>query len=133
MPSSTSLRAWRNPHDRRVLATLWAGMLAGPLVFLTLLEANYVLSYVSCETRQTWFLHAPTLGGAALVAVVGFLCWTIAAAGRHVDEIDGGPAAPGTAQSRAVWMGYAGAATSAWFVIVILSMHVPVLVLKTCQ
>jgi hypothetical protein len=133
MRSSTSLRDWRDPHGPGTLATLWAGLLGGPLVFLVLLQANYVLSYVSCETRQTWFLHALTLAGAAAVAFIGYRCWSVSIGGRRLEWPDADPRSRRTAESRAVWMAYAGAATSAWFVIVIVSMDIPVLVLRTCQ
>jgi len=138
MPSSTSARAFPEPHQPpphhpRRLAALWAGLLTGPVLWLTLLQANYVMSYVSCESRQKWFLHAATLAAAAIVAVVGWYAWRLGAAGRPLDEPPSAPVGHQTSESRAVWMGYAGAAISAWFVIAILSMEVPVIVLKICQ
>jgi hypothetical protein len=124
----------RERHDRRRLATLWAGVLAGPLVFLALLQANYVLSYVSCETGRTWFLHAATLGGAGVVAAVGYLCWRVGVAGQQlIEEPAGAPVSRHTSESRAIWMGYVGAANSVWFLIVMLAMDIPVLLLRTCQ
>ena len=72
MPSSTLRRAW---HDARRTAALWVGLLGGPVVWFTLLEANYVMSYVACESRQTWFLHLPDLVCAAVVAGAGLLAW----------------------------------------------------------
>lgn len=133
MASSTWRRGSRNPHDRRRLATLWAGLLAGPLVFLVVLQANYVLSYVSCETRQTWFLHGLTLAGVLAVAVAGWRCWRIGAGGARMQPSSGEPVGQRTSETRAIWMGYAGAALSAWFVVAIASMDIPVLVLRTCQ
>ena len=112
---------------------MWAGLLAGPLVFLAVLQANYVLSYVSCETRQTWFLHGLTLAGAVVVSVVGWRCWVIGVAGRPLLSSSGDPVGQEESETRAVWMGYAGAAISAWFVVAIASMDIPVLVLRTCQ
>jgi hypothetical protein len=133
MPSSTSRHGSRDPHDRRRLAILWAGFLAGPLIFLAVLQANYVLSYVSCETRETWFLHTLTLAGVLLVSLVGWRCWVVGVAGAPLyassDDLLGQP----VSESRAVWMGYAGTGISAWFAVAIASMDIPVLVLRTCQ
>jgi hypothetical protein len=123
----------RDSHDRRRLAVLWAGLLAGPLIFLAVLQANYVLSYVSCETRQTWFLHALPLAGMLVVALVGWRCWVIGTAGTELLSSSGNPVSSQTSETRAVWMGYAGAGISAWFVVAIASMDIPVLVLRTCQ
>jgi len=133
MPSSTSPRALPDPHHRKRLAALWAGLLTGPVAWLTLLQANYVMSYVSCESKQKWFLHAATFVAAAIVALVGIYAWRLGAAERSLDESPSPPIGYQTSESRAVWMGYAGAAISAWFVIAILSMEVPVIVLKICQ
>jgi hypothetical protein len=133
MASSTWRHDLRDPHDRRRLATLWAGLLAGPLVFLVVLQANYVLSYVSCEARQTWFLHGLTLAGVIAVSVAGWRSWTIGVGGAPMPSSSGEPVGQRTSETRAVWMAYAGAALSAWFVVAIASMDIPVLVLRTCQ
>jgi hypothetical protein len=106
---------------------------AGPLIFLAVLQANYVLSYVSCELRQTWFLHAVTLAGVLLVSVVGWRCWAIGIAGAPLQSNSDDVLGLRASQSRAVWMGYAGAGLSAWFAVAIASMDIPVLVLRTCQ
>jgi hypothetical protein len=108
-------------------------LLAGPLVFLAVLQANYVLSYVSCETRQTWFLHALTLTGVLLVSVVGWRCWAIGVPSTPLDSASDDGFGRETSQSRTVWMGYAGASISAWFAVAIASMEIPVLVLRMCQ
>ena len=75
MRSSTSSPDWRDAHDRRRVLALWAGVLTGPLAMLTLLQVNYVLSYVACETRQTWFLHLGTVVAVALVGAAGAWAW----------------------------------------------------------
>lgn len=102
-------------------------------MFLAVLQANYVLSYVSCETRQTWFLHVLALAGVLLVSMVGWRCWTIGVARGRLHSISDDAVSPETSDSRTVWMGYAGASISAWFAIAIASMDIPVLVLRTCQ
>jgi hypothetical protein len=122
-----------DPRDRGRLATLWIGLLAGPILWLLLLQANYVMSYVSCESRQKWFLHAATFMAATIVAVAGLGAWRIGAAGRPLADDAAPPASRATAESRAIWMAYAGAAISAWFVVAILAMEIPVAVLDLCQ
>jgi hypothetical protein len=128
MPSSTSPRAW---HDVWRELALWIGVLTGPVVFLTALEVNYVLTYVACETQQTWFMHAAVLVAAALVGASGWLAWTHGPA--HSDRRPTPPATPETTENRARWMSIAGVLTAAWFVLVILSFEIPVLVLGPCH
>ena len=128
MASSTSVPAW---HDRRRWAALWIGLLTGPLVFLTLLETNYVLSYVACEARTRWFLHLAALVALLLVAAAGWLAWTHGPA--EPDERHSRPATPETTESRARWMSLAGVMMCAWFALVILATEIPILVLRQCQ
>jgi hypothetical protein len=110
---------------------LWTGILAGPIVWMGLLEVQYVLSYVACEMRQTWFLHVATALAVVLVGVAGWLAWRSGPA-----ESDGRRSPPvtrSTSESRARWMSLAGVILSAWFILVILSMEIPIVVLQTCQ
>lgn len=106
-------------------------MLAGPLVWFAILEADYVMSYVACESRHTWFLHAANLLSVALVAAAGWLAWRSgpAASDEHPTE----PVTRATSESRARWMSMVGVALSMWFILVILAMEIPVLVLRTCE
>ena len=133
MPSSTSPREWREPHDASRELALWCGILAGPLTWLALLETHYVLSYVSCETRQTWFLHLATVASLVIVIGAGVAAWRAGARERRFDEPQGPPIGRETSDARITWMGYAGVAMSLWFVIVILSMEVPIVVLPPCH
>jgi hypothetical protein len=109
---------------------LRTGLLTGPVVFLTAVEVNYVLSYVACETQRTWFLHAAVIVAAALVVASGWLAWTHGP--PHSDHRPTPPATPETTENRARWMSIAGVLTAAWFTIVILSLEIPVLVLPPC-
>jgi hypothetical protein len=108
-------------------------MLAGPVLFLVVLELNYVMSYVSCESRTTWFLHLATILAALVVAAAGWWGWSATLG----DPMEAGkptpPLSARTAQQRVRWMAAAAAGMSLFFVIAILAMEVPVLVLKTCQ
>jgi hypothetical protein len=112
---------------------LWTGVLAGPVVWLVLLEANYVMSYVACETRQTWFLHAATAVSVVVVAVAGLWAWSQGHGPGDLPEPLTEPVSPETCDSRSRWMAHAAVGSSAWFIIVILAMEVPVIVLRTCE
>jgi hypothetical protein len=95
------------------------------------LEANYVLSYVACEMRTRWFLHVTTLLALLIVAAAGWAAWRSGPA--EADERQSNPVTLETSESRARWMSMAGVGFSLWFILAILSMEVPILVLKTCQ
>jgi hypothetical protein len=132
MPSSTSYRGSGDAQESRRALALWAGVLTGPVALLLVLQVNYVLSYVSCETKQTWFLHVVTASGALLAAAAGFWAWR-AGGGGDVPE----PVTPRRSEAtRAVrrrWMANLAVGMSLWFIIVMLSMSVPPAVLRMCQ
>jgi hypothetical protein len=78
MPSSTSPRA---PSDRRLIAVLFAVIVGAPLLWLTLLEANYVLAYQACADGTNAWLHGPdfaalALGAGAVAAAVRAHAWS---------------------------------------------------------
>jgi hypothetical protein len=102
-------------------------------VWLTLLEVNYILSYVACETRTTWFLHLAVFLSVALVAAAGLWGWSAGRGPRGLPEPLTPPVGYETSDTRTRWMGHASAAFSLWFIIVILAMEIPVVVLRTCQ
>jgi uncharacterized membrane protein len=133
MPSSTSPREFREAHEGRRVLALWTGILAGPLVMLVLLQTNYTLSYVACETRQTWFLHLATAAAVVVVAAAGLWGWRAGRSPLSLSEPLTAPVSPETCDGRARWMALAAIASSAWFIVVILAMSVPVIVLETCQ
>jgi hypothetical protein len=130
MPSSTlrpvSHEPWR-------LAALWAGLLTGPLVWLALLEVNYVLAYVACETASKWALHLAIVVALLLVAGAGYAAWAASYGHILADETLSPPLSDETRLQRSRWMSLAGVAFSLWFIVVILAMEVPLIVLKECQ
>lgn len=130
MPASTSHPA---SHERWRLASLWAGLLAGPLVWLVLLQTNYVLAYVACEAQRTWFMHLATAVAVIVVAAAGLAAWRASFGDLMEDERLSHPLDDDTRVQRSRWMSLAGVAFSAWFIVVILAMEVPILVLKECQ
>ena len=130
MPSSTSRPV---SHERWRLAALWAGLLTGPFVWLALLEVNYVLAYVACETRSTWFMHLAVLVALLLVFGAGYAAWAASYGNMMADETLTPPLSDETRLQRSRWMSLAGVASSAWFIVVILAMEVPLIVLRECQ
>lgn len=133
MPSSTSLHAFPDAASRRRALALWTGALAGPIVWLVLLQTNYVLSYVACETGQTWFLYLAIVVAVGLVAAAGAWAWRAGSGPFETPEPMTPPLSRETRDVRARWMARFAALISIWFIIVILAMSVPVVVLKTCQ
>src|SRR5512132_763576 len=128
MASSTLRPAWHNPVR---IAALWAGVLTGPIVWFAMLEANYVLAYVACESGHKWFMHLVVFVALALVGTSGCLAWMF---GPPEDpEIDTPPVTRETAEQRARWMAMYGVASSIWFIIVILANEIPILVLQACE
>lgn len=130
MPSSISRPV---SHERWRLAALWAGLLTGPIVWLALLELNYVLAYVACEVRSTWFMHLAIGIAVVLVAGAAYAAW--AASYGHIlsDQCRTPPLSDETRVQRSRWMSLAGLTFSLWFIVVILAMEVPIVVLRECQ
>ena len=128
MASSTSRPASSDPGR---LARLWVGLLAGPVVFLAVLETNYVLAYVACEQRQAWMIHLASAAAIVLVACAALGAWRAALPGHEVERptTDLGE----TSADRNRFMAYGGVALSVWFIIAILALEIPPIVLKPCQ
>ena len=130
MPSSTSRPV---SHERWRLAAVWAGLLAGPLAWLTLLEVNYLFAYVACEVQGTWFMHLAIAIAVLLVGAAGLTAWRASSGPMAADETRTDPLSDETRRQRSRWMSLAGVAFSLWFIVVILAMEVPLVVLKECQ
>ena len=121
-------------HERWRLVSLWLGLLAGPSVWLMLLEFNYVGAYVACETRSTWFMHAATALSVVLVVAAGFFAWRARHGGTlEVRDEAAPPLSDITRLHRSQWMSVAGVCCCAFFVLVILAMEIPILILRECQ
>lgn len=133
MPSSTSSLVSPEHHAWRRVLALWTGALAGPILMLTVLEVNYVMSYVACETKHTWFLHTVTVIAALLIAASGAWAWQAGRGPMAPAEVHSPPISPATCEGRTRWMAYFAVGASIWFIIVIVAMAVPVVVLETCQ
>jgi len=112
------------------LAALVIGVLAGPAVWATLLEVNYALSYVACETRHSWMLYLPAAVGIALIGLAALNVWRAAPGGTEEDEASIDPRR--TAVGRARFMVIFALAFCAFFTLVILATEIPVVVLHPC-
>jgi hypothetical protein len=130
MPSST-LHHGSFDRPARITAQ-WIGVLGGPLAWAALLETNYVLSYVACEQRHTWMLHLATVAALALVATAAVIAWRAAPSLGY--ELERAPSTDPAETSviRARFMAIGGLALCAFFGLVILATHIPVVVLKPC-
>lgn len=71
MRSSTSHHA---SFDRGLLALLFTGIVGAPLVWLTAMQAGYVLAYQACDERSTTWVVVPTLVSLAIVIVIAVAC-----------------------------------------------------------
>jgi hypothetical protein len=109
---------------------MWIGVLAGPVVWATLLETNYVLSYVACEQRHTWMLHLATVVAVGLIALAALGLWRARPPGSDDGEPSIDPRETAVMRSRFMVVG--GLALCAWFTLVILATAIPAIVLKPC-
>jgi hypothetical protein len=120
----------RASHDPRRIAALVWGVLGGPIVWLTLLEVNYLLTYVACEHRHEWYLHVATFAAIVLVALSGLGAWRARTTGTtETETLDQDE----TTELRARFLAYTGVLSAAFFLIVILAAEIPMLVLHPCQ
>src|SRR4051812_27025591 len=105
--------------EPRVLAALWAGVLAGPIAWLVALEAGYASSYLICAGWSRSVVHAATLVPIVLIAAAAFALAHVHKRQPHT----GWPA----------WMAAAGVMLCSWFTLVILATDVPVMILQACK
>jgi hypothetical protein len=124
MPSSTWRRefeAHKRPRTR--LALLVAGAIAGPLAWLTSLQAAYALNYPAC-----WTGHRSLL--VAVVVLPIPLCLFLAVRLYRGER----PGAEHPAELPwPIWTASLGILTCLFFIIVALAMLVPIIGLDPCQ
>lgn len=70
MASSTSRHGSLNT---RLLGWLLLGVIGTPLVWLTTLQAGYVLAYQACDDRSNSWVLVPTLAAAATTALIAII------------------------------------------------------------
>jgi hypothetical protein len=115
MDSSTSRHGSSDPRRWTLALTV----LAPPLVWLTLLQTNYVLAYPACAARSSVWLHVP---GAAALAL-SLLLTSLALGGRR-------RRAPGATHA---FVADVGALVAVMFLVVVVATLVPPLVLHPCD
>jgi hypothetical protein len=123
MSFSTSSRDFRE-HKRSAgqLRVLYAGAIAGPLLWLASLEAAFALNYPACWFSTKWMLFAAALAPAPFVAGLGWLI-------RRIEPARMG----GGEEPWPVWLATLGLATCGFFIIVMLAMLVPIAGLDACR
>ena len=70
MPSSTSHHGSLNT---RLLGWLLLGVIGAPAVWLTTLQAGYVLAYQACDDRSNSWVLVPTAGAIALAVIIALI------------------------------------------------------------
>jgi hypothetical protein len=128
MPSSI----WRpDTGERRRHLALWTGLLAPPLVWLMLLETNYVLAYEACGDHEKWFLHVAVVVSLGIGMAAGVAAWRWGPPRDEQERSD--PWTIRTREIRATWMSAAAVGLTVWFLLVIAAMAIPAAVLHSCD
>ena len=106
---------------------LWAGVLTGPILFLVLLQVNYLLTMWSCSAGVRWPLHLATLIVLAVTVLAGLGAYRMwHRAGREWSDNAGG------GRARARFLSSLGLLTSSLFATVILAQWLTVMLMDPC-
>lgn len=106
---------------------LWSGVLTGPILFLVLLQVNYLLTMWSCSAGARWPLHLATLIALAVTVLAGVRSYGMwDRAGREWSDNAGG----GRARTR--FLSSLGVLTSSLFATVILAQWLMVMLMDPC-
>ncbi|HKG13264.1 MAG TPA: hypothetical protein VKB12_07990 [Pyrinomonadaceae bacterium] len=118
------------PAKRGGLFALWAGLLAGPVVWLLQFQTNYTLVPVLCRGgARNVALHAVFVVALLLVASAGLLAWrNFRAAGATAEGTDDSGVLP-----RTRFMSLLGLCVTGVFFLVILAQWVASWVFGPCQ
>jgi len=109
------------------------------MVFLGLLQVHYLLAYVACETRETWFLHVSTGVAVLIVAAAAFYAWRAAAQDPRRTEDPAAGERYALANSddlrreRSAWMSAFGVVSCLFFILLMLTFEIPISILEVCQ
>lgn len=112
------------------LFALWAGLLAGPLVWLVQFQTNYTLVPILCRGgARNAALHAVFVVALLLVAWAGFVAWhNFRAAGETTEGADESGVVP-----RTRFMSLLGLCVTCMFFLVILAQWIASWVFGPCQ
>jgi hypothetical protein len=107
---------------------LWAGLLAGPIVWLFSFEAKYALAPWACTFQAKIGLYLVSLAALVLCAASGVLAW------RQWTELGREwPGGGGGALPRSRIMAIGGVLMSAMFFLVVLAQAIPEVLLQACE
>ena len=109
-------------------AILWAGILSGPMIWFTNLEASFALAPMACSWHSKGALYLVSIISLALVALIAVCSWS---QWRSLEREQAGPAGVVVARRRAMALGSMGL-NSLCFV-VILAQTIPNLMLIGCE
>lgn len=108
--------------------SLWAGVLMGPVVWLALLEVNFVLVPWACAAGANWPMYVTTFSALASVAggaALSFRDWRDA--GREWPEESEGVI------PRSRFLAAGGLLLNVFFLLAIVAHALPNLILGACQ
>lgn len=109
-------------------AAPWIALLAGPIVFLMNLQANFTAVPWVCATGNYWLLHAIHAFTLLLVIAAGLIAHTIWQASG------GGVSSEGAdTRSREHFLGLLGVMSAAFSILLIAAQWYPEFVLGACQ
>lgn len=107
---------------------LWLGVLIPPMAALLQLEANYALVPWACRSSQRWPFHLTSAITLAATIVAGSLSW------RYWQKAEGTFDEDGAGRSsRSQFMALIGFLSSMLFLLVLISLWIPVLVYGPCE
>lgn len=107
---------------------LWAGVLGGPITWLSSFEARFALAPWACTFQNKWALHG--VAALALLLCAGFALLSYRqwkTLGEH------GPSGEGGAIPRSTFMAIGGVALSLACFVVVFAQTIPEVVLGACQ
>jgi len=116
-----------HPVSRQDLL-LWFGMLAPPITWGLHFQVSYMLAPSACAARQSWYLHAATLGALLIVALAGLAAW------RSWQRLPGPESEDATSRvGGRRFLAISGVALAVFFAMVIVAIDIPSLILRVCD
>ena len=107
---------------------LWIGVLAGPIIWLTQFEINFILAPLACAFGWKWVVLLIMLVSVLAIGWAGLLSWRVwSAAGKQWPEDEA------VEISRVRLMAVGGVILSAGFAMVVIAQSIPTFILGACQ
>jgi hypothetical protein len=126
--------------DRRRGAALWAAVVAAPVLWLILLQTNYILAYPTCAARSNGWLHLTTaaaLGLMVLLFVAAGYVWRTdppeqrRGPARLAEQHD--PLGEDPSLAARHFVAVLGLLLSALFVLLVAGTWIPAFILRPCD